>query len=84
MKRKKTVVIFDDKSEPLALSCVRRKPGTAFLIVPFESLGSTSDPFRLIAEAARQSLEARGFLKDADKIAEALVPQSLDARENIA
>jgi hypothetical protein len=84
MKRKKTIVIFDDKSEPLALSSVRRKPGTVFLIVPSEYLDSTRKCFRLVAEAARQSLEARDFDMDEDKIAEALVPQSLDARTDIA
>jgi hypothetical protein len=59
MKHKKTIVIFDDKSEPLPLSRVRRKPGTVFLIVPFDYLGGTRKRFRLVAEAARRSLEVR-------------------------
>jgi hypothetical protein len=60
MKRKKTIVIFDDKSELLALSRVRRKPETVFLIVPFEYLGGTRKHARLMAEAARRSPGERG------------------------
>jgi hypothetical protein len=62
MKRKKTVIIFDDKSEPLALSRVRRKPETVFLIVPFEYFASTRKHFHLVAKALRRDLETRGYI----------------------
>jgi len=59
MKRKKTLLIFDDKSESLAVSRVRRKPGSVFLILPFEYFDGTRKHSGLVAEAVRRDVQAR-------------------------
>ena len=71
MKRKKTIIIFDEKSncEPVALSRMRRKPETVFLILPFEYLASTDKWFRLIAENVVKDAAAGGPVKAGGKVA---------------
>lgn len=59
MRRKQTVMIFDEKSEPLALSRIRRKPGSVFVIVPSEYLGGADKWFDLVAENMVKDVSAR-------------------------
>ena len=81
MNRKKTIIVFDDKSELRALSRAKRNSGSVFAINPFECLGGRRKGFDALKRLDPQS---RTFGADADSIAEALIPLSSDARGYIA